>query len=354
VSKFSFNSKLSKSVIGVDISSTSVKLIQLSVKEGKYLVEAYGVLPLAENDVVDKTVIDSEHVAEVLEGVFNLANPNIKQVALAVPAGVAITKKIVMDADMADDEREVQIRLEAEQYIPYPLDEVSLDFQVLNVNEKNAEKVDVLLVATRTENVEQRVEIAELAGLKPQIMDIESYALERSYALLSGSLPMGVNVVAVLDIGHSQTTLIVLDRGRVIYSREQSFGGKQLTLDVQQRYGLSFAEAGFAKKVRNLPDDFEPEVLYPFMEAIAQQAERSLQLFFSTSQYSSIDHLLLAGGSANISEFAKVLQDVLGYRVTIANPFLRMAYAPQVDVRKLENDAPSLLVASGLALRSFD
>ncbi|KAA8733345.1 pilus assembly protein PilM [Acinetobacter qingfengensis] len=340
--------------MGVDISSTSVKLIQLSVKNSKYQVEAYGVLPLAENDVVDKTIMDSEHVAEVLERVYNLANPNIKQVALAVPAVAAITKIIQMDAEMGDDEREVQIRLDAEQYIPYPLDEVSLDFEVLSFNEKNPAKVDVLLVATRTENVDKRVEVAELAGLKTRVMDVESYALERSYALLAGSLPIGANIVAVLDVGHTQTTLIVLDQGQVVYSREQSFGGKQLTLDVQQRYGLSFAEAGFAKKERNLPDDFEPEVLYPFMEAIAQQAARSLQLFFSSSQYSEIDHLLLAGGSANITGFPKLLQEALGYRVTIANPFLRMSYAPQVDVRKLENDAPSLLVASGLALRSFD
>lgn len=348
------NSKATKGVIGVDISSTSVKLIQLSAKNGKYQVEAYGVLPLAENDVMDKTIMQSENVGEVLERVYNLANPNTKLTAVAVPTVSAITKIIEMDADMGDDEREVQIRMDAEQYIPYPLDEVSLDFEKIKANDRNPNKVDVLLVATRTENVEKRVEVVELAGLKAKIVDVESYALERSYAVLADSLPMGANLVGVLDIGHTQTTLTVLDQGKVIYSREQSFGGKQLTQEVQQRYGLSYSEAGFAKKERNLPDDYETEVLYPFMDALAQQATRSLQFFFSSSQYSEVDHLLLAGGGANIQGLPKLLQDSLGYRVTVANPFLRMSYAPQVDVKKLENDASSLLVACGLALRSFD
>lgn len=348
------NSKASKGVVGIDISSTSVKLIQLSEKNGKFKVEAYGVLPLAENDVMDKTIMQPENVGEVLERTYNLANPSLKQVAAAVPTISAITKIIEMDADMNDDEREVQIRMDAEQYIPYPLDEVSLDFEILKINDRNPNKVDVLLVATRTENIEKRVEVVELAGLKAKIVDVESYALERAYALLADSLPMGANLVGVLDIGHTQTTLTVLDRGKVIYSREQSFGGKQLTQEVQQRYGLSYAEAGFSKKERNLPDDYETEILYPFMDALAQQAARSLQFFFSSSQYSEIDHLLLAGGGANIHGLPKLLQDNLGYRVTVANPFLRMSYAPQVDVKKLENDASSLLVASGLALRSFD
>lgn len=348
------NSKSSKGVTGIDISSTSVKLIQLSYKNGKYQVDAYGVLPLEENDVLDKTIMQPENVGEVLERTYNLANPNTKDIATSVPTTSAITKVIEMDVDMADDEREVQIRVEAEQYIPYPLDEVSLDFEVQGVNAKNPNKVDVLLVASRTENVEKRVEVIEISGLKPKIIEIESHALERAYGLLVDNLPIGANIVGVLDIGHTQMTLTVLDRGKVVYSREQSFGGKQLTQEIQQRYGLSFSEAGFAKKERNLPDDYETEVLYPFLDALSQQASRALQFFFSSSQYTSIDHLLLAGGSANIQGLVKLLQDNLGYRVTIADPFLRMSFAPQVDAKKLEADASSLLFACGLALRSFD
>ena len=348
------NSKSSKGVIGVDISSTSVKLIQLSQKSGKYQVDAYTVLPLEENDVVDKTIMNAEQVGEVLERVYNLSNPSVKGVALAVPTSSAITKIIEMDADMADDEREVQIRLEAEQYIPYPLDDVNLDFEIQNVNAKNPAKVDVLLVASRTENIDKRVEVIEIAGLKPSIVEIESHAIERTYSLLAESLPIGANVVGILDVGHTQMTLTVMDHGTVVYTREQAFGGKQLTQEIQQRYGLSVSEAGFSKKEGNLPDDYETEVLYPFLDSLTQQAARALQFFFSSTQYSEIDHLLLAGGGANIQGLSKLLQDNLGYRVTVANPFLRMGFAPQVDAKKLEDDASSLLVACGLALRSFD
>lgn len=348
------NSKSSRGVVGVDIGSTSVKLIQLGQKEGKYHVEAYGALPLAENDVLDKNIMQAENVGEILERVYNLANPSSKEIAAAVPTVAVITKVIEMDADMGMDEREVQIRMDAEQYIPYPLDEVSLDFEIIRVNEKNPNRVDVLLVATRSENVEHRAEVIELAGLKPKIMDVDSYALERAYALLADSLPIGTKLVGVLDVGHTHTTLTVLNQGEVIYSREQSFGGKQLTQEIQQRYGLGLEEASYAKEERNLPDDYETEVLYPFMDALAQQAARSLQFFFSSSQFSEIDHLLLAGGSAQIPGLSKMLQDNLGYRVTLANPFLRMSYAPQVDAKKVERDASALLVACGLALRSFD
>lgn len=347
---FSLNSKSTKNVIGVDISSTSVKLIQIGVKNGKYQVDAYNTLPLADGDVVDKNIINPEGVAETLERVVNLANPNVKQVAMAVPTELAITKIIFMDADLNDSERELQIRMDAEQYIPYPLDEVSLDFEI--VKKHAGGKVDVLLVATRTENVDRRVEVLELAGLKPAIMDVESYALERSFELLEDSLPIGTNVVAVVDIGHTFTTINVLENGKVIYSREESIGGKQLTQGMQ-RFGYpSLEEAEQAKKEGHFPVGFDVEVLYPFMEDVADKAARSLQLFYSNSKHSKVDHLLLAGGCANISWFPKVLQERLNCRVTLANPFLGMTYAPQVDVRKLENDAPSLLVATGLALRS--
>lgn len=348
---FKLNSKSTKSVIGVDISSTSVKLIQLGVKNGKYQVEAYNSLSLADGDIVDKNIINSEGVADILERVVNLANPSVKQVAMAVPTEFAITKIVFMDADLSDSERELQIRMDAEQYIPYPLDEVSLDFEIVK-KYAGENKVDVLLVATRTENVDRRVEVIELAGLKPAIMDVESYALERSFELLEDSLPIGTEVTAIIDIGHTFTTINVLENGKVIYSREESIGGKQLTQGMQ-RFGYpTLEEAEQAKREGNFPVGFDVEVLYPFMEDVADKAARSLQLFYSNSKYSKVDHLLLAGGCANIAWFPKVLQERLNCRVTLANPFLRMTYAPQVDVRKLENDAPSLLVATGLALRS--
>lgn len=351
---FKFNTKTGHNVVGVDISSTAVRLIQLSHRGDRFQVEAYASLPIDEHWIVDKNIVDGESIAEVVEGVYNLANPSTKQVALAVPTLSVITKIIEMDADISEDEREIQIRMDAEQYIPYPIDEVSLDFEQLQTSTRNPNRVNVLLVATRTENVDRRAEIIDLASLKPKIVDVESFALERAYRLVADSLPIGAKVVAVLDIGHHQTIMNILDDGQVIYNREFSFGGKQLTQDIQQRYGLSAQDADVAKILRALPDDYDTEVLYPFIDALSQQAARSLQLFFSSSQYNSVDHILLAGGSANIAGLTKVLQDQLGYRVTLVNPFLRMSYAAQVNFKQLEQDASSLLVATGLALRSFD
>ena len=346
--------KPNKGLVGVDISSTTVKLLELSVKNGRYWVESYAVMPLPENSVVEKSILNPEAVADALERVVNLANPHTTHVAIAVPTSMVIHKIIEMDADMSDEEREVQIRMDAEQYIPFPLDEVSLDFEVLPDRLANPNRVNVLLVATRTENVDTRVEVLELAGLVAKVADVESYAMERAFSVFADTLPMGANTVGILDIGHTMTTLSVMQKGKIIYTREQVFGGRQLTQDIQSRYGLSFEEAGRAKKERTLPDDYDTEVLEPFLDAVVQQAARSLQFFFSSSQFNEIDHILLAGGNANIPGLAKLLQQKLGYRVTIANPFLQMGFSPQIDIKKIENDASSLMVACGLALRSFD
>lgn len=180
---------------------------------------------------------------------MNLANPQSQNVAVAVPTSMVIHKVIEMDADMSDEEREVQIRMDAEQYIPFPLDEVSLDFEVLQDKLAVSNRVNVLLVATRTENIDSRIEVLEIAGLSPKIADVESYAIERAFDVFSDTLPIGANMVGVLDIGHTMTTLSVMQNGKIIYTREQVFGGKQLTQDVQNRYGLSYEEAGRARKI---------------------------------------------------------------------------------------------------------
>ena len=347
--------KPNKGLIGVDISSTSVKLLELSVKSGnRYWVESYALVPLPEGSVVEKNILNPEAVGDALERAINLANTQSTAAAFAIPTSMVITKTIEMDADMTDDEREVQIRMDAEQYIPFPIDEANLDFEVLPERLANPNRVDVLLVATRFENIEARSEVLELANLTAKIADVESFAIENAYQVFSDTLPMGVNTVGILDIGHTMTTLSVMQKNKVIYTREQVFGGKQLTQEIQNRYGLSFEEAGRAKKSRSLPDDYDVEVLEPYLDAVVQQAARSLQFFFSSSQFNEIDHILLAGGNANIPGLAKLLQQKLGYRVTIANPFLQMGFSPQIDIKKIENDASSLMVACGLALRSFD
>ena len=349
----SFRRKHNASLVGLDISSTSVKLLELSIQDGRYRVESYGVEPLPSNAVVERNIADTEGVGDAIERLVKRARPRTRMAAAAVTGSAVITKVIDMEVDMTDDERETQIRLDADQYIPYPLSEVNLDFEVIGPSAV-PNRVSVLLAASRSENIEQRVDTLEIGGLTAKVMDIEAYAMERAFALIIDTLPSSPEIVAIIDVGHTMTTLNVLRDEKIIYTREQMFGGKQLTEDIQRRYGLSFEEATRAKREGNLPDDYEPEVLRPFMESVVQQVTRSLQFFFSSSQYNDVDHILLAGGSASIMGLAGLIQEKLGNRVSVANPFLQMNFASQIDTSAIENDAPSLMIACGLALRSFD
>ncbi|MCP4145597.1 MAG: pilus assembly protein PilM, partial [bacterium] len=263
---------------------------------------------------------------------------------------------IQLDAGFSEAEIETQIEVEADQYIPYPLEEVSLDFEILGENEKVPDKVDVLLAASRSENIESRVDALEIGGLDAKVVDIEAYAMERVFEVL-GSQIFGQDddqVLAVLDIGSTMTSLSVLQNSQTIYTREQVFGGAQLTEEIQRRYGLSYEEAGMAKKQGGLPDDYVPEVLEPFKEGIVQQVSRALQFFYSASQYGEVDHLVLAGGCAGIEGIDEMIEEKLGTTTSIANPFTDMSLSSKVNAQALSTDAPALMISCGLALRSFD
>ena len=347
--------KATTAKLGIDISSTSVKLLELSRSGNRYKVEAYAVEPLPPNAVVEKNITDVEAVGEVIRKVISRSRTGVKNAAVAVAGSSVITKTIEMDAGLSEDEMESQIKVEADQYIPYPLDEVSIDFEVQGLVEGAPERVEVLLAACRNENVELRVDVLDVAGLSAKVVDVEAYAMERAFGLVADQIEGGEDqTVAIVDIGSTMTTLSVLHDGRTIYTREQLFGGRQLTEEIQRRYGLSFDEAGLAKKQGGLPDDYETEVLEPFKEAVVQQVTRSLQFFFSSSQYNDVDHIILAGGTASIVGLAELVQDKVGTSATIANPFVDMAISPKVNASVLSNDAPSLMIACGLALRSFD
>jgi type IV pilus assembly protein PilM len=343
-------------LLGLDISSTSVKLLELSRNNGRYRVEAYAVEPLPPNAVVEKNISDVEGVGEAIKRVLSRSKASARLAAVAVAGSAVITKTIEMDASLTDEEMENQITVEADQYIPYPLDEVAIDFEVQGLSERNPEQVEVLLAACRRENVEMREASLALGSVKAAVVDIEAHAMKRAFELIKpqlGNNPQDL-VVAIIDIGATMTTLSVLADDRSIYTREQLFGGKQLTEEIQRRYSLSFEEAGLAKKQGGLPDDYEEEVLQPFKEAVLQQVTRSLQFFFSSSQYDDVDYIVLAGGTASIDGLADMIENKLGTPTLIANPFVDMALAGKVDADALANDAPAMMIACGLAMRSFD
>ena len=342
-------------MLGLDISSTSVKLLELSKSGDRYRVEAYGVEPLPPNAVVEKHISDVEGVGEAIKRVLGRAKTPVKQGAVAVAGSAVITKVIEMELGLNDAEMEAQIEVEADQYIPYPLDEVAIDFEPLGPL-AGTEQMEVLLAACRKENVELRQAALEIGGLKAKVVDIEAYAMRRAFSLLRSQLGDDVDemVVAIIDIGATMTTLSVLTGDRSVYTREQLFGGMQLTEEIQRRYGLSFEEAGRAKKLGGLPDDYAAEVLEPFKEAVLQQVTRSLQFFFSSSQFDDVDCIILAGGTASIEGLPEMVEAKLGTKTLIANPFVNMSVATKVDVDALSNDAPAMMIACGLAMRSFD
>ena len=267
-----------------------------------------------------------------------------------------MTKIITMPASLTEDDMVEQIMVEADQYVPYSLDEVNLDFEVQGKNEKNQEMVDVLLAASRRENVEDRVEALTRAGLKVKIVDVEAFAMENAFGLLAGQLPDSVEgqTIAIADIGATMATLNVIHDGKTIYTREQGFGGRQLTDEIQRRYGLSYDEAGLAKRHGGLPDNYTFDVLEPFKKAMVQQIARSLQFFVSSSANRTIDGIILAGGCSSIPGVEKLVEQNLGVPSFVANPFINMALSNRVRPQSLNSDAPALMIACGLALRSFD
>lgn len=343
-------------MLGIDISSAAVKLLELSQNGSNYRVESYAVEALPLDAVVDKNIANVEIIGNSIRSVLKGSSSKLKHAAVAVAGSAVITKVISMPASLSADELEGQIELEADQYIPYSLDEVSLDFEVQGPNEKNPEMVDVLLAASRKENVEDRVAALEIAGLKANIVDVEAYAMENTFSLVADQLPEGGDhqTIAIADIGSTMTTLNVIHNNRIIYTREQGFGGKQLTEEIQRRYGLSYEEAGLAKKHGGLPDNYVSDVLEPFKQAMVQQIGRSLQFFVSSSVHRGIDSIVLAGGCASIPGIDSLVEEQLGTPTIVANPFLNMALSSRVKPQNLSNDAPAMMIACGLALRSFD
>jgi type IV pilus assembly protein PilM len=279
----------------------------------------------------------------------------LKHAAVAVAGSAVITKMIDMPMDLNDDAMESQIAAEADQYIPFPLEEVALDFEVQGISPRNPDQVEVLLAACRRENVEVRQQVLADSDLIAEKVDIEAYCMERAFELIAEQLEdQEGQVVAIIDIGATMTTLSVLVDGKTVYTREQLFGGRQLTEEIQRRYGLSREEAGLAKKQGGLPDDYEMEVLTPFKDAVVQQVTRSLQFFFSASQYNDVDYIILAGGVASLEGLVGLIEEKLGTQTVVANPFARMSVSSRVNAVSLANDAPALMIVTGLAMRSFD
>ena len=343
-------------LIGLDISTSGVKLVELTkIGKNELRLERYATEPLPRGAVVDGNIENIEQVSEAVRRVWKKSGTRAKLCALGMPPASVITKKIILSGGMTEDELEVQVETEASQYIPFALDEVSLDFDVVGPAHSTPDDVEVLLAATRKEKVEDRVAVAEAAGLTPMVMDIESYAARAALSRITEQLPNSGQgqIVALFQIGSQVTHVSILLDGQAIYEREQPFGGNQLTQDIVRAYGLSNEEAEAKKRANDLPESYENDLLQPFMESASLEITRAIQFFFTSTPYTRVDQIFLAGGCANIPGLVDMVAARTKVSTSVVSPFQGMQVAPNVREKQLRIDAPAYLVACGLAMRRF-
>ena len=351
-----FNPK-ARPLFGLDVSSSSIKMVELGdAGKGSVRIERYAIETLPRDAVVDGNITNLEAVAEAVRRGWKRMGTTTKHVAMALPSAAVITKKIIVPAGQRELDLEVQVESEANQYIPFALDEVNLDFQVIGPAPSSPDEVEVLIAASRKEKVEDRVAVAEAAGLRPLVMDVESYAAQAAFELIERQLPQGGKnqIIALVDVGANVMNVTVFRNDQQVYVREQSFGGNLLTQEVMRQYGMNIEDAEIAKRGGSLPENYESEIVRPFLDNLALEASRALQFFFTSTQYNQVDHIVLAGGCAVIPGVGEVVAGRTQVSTLIANPFADMSLSQRVKPKGLASDAPSLMIACGLALRRFD
>ncbi|MFO8003089.1 pilus assembly protein PilM [Thioalkalivibrio sp.] len=343
-------------LLGVDFSAAAIKVLELGRSGSGYKVESFAVEPLPDGAVVDKECRDAGAIGAALERAVKRSGTRLKHCAMAVPSSTIITRTLRLSSKLSESELEGQVSVEADQYIPYNIEDVSIDFQVLGKNAANPDLLDVLVVASRREHVESRIAIAEAARLTPEVVDVEAYAVEHAAGLLLEQLPDREEkpIVAVVDVGSQVTSVYVMSQDQgVIYTREQDFGGRLLTEEIMRRYDMDMQQAGNAKIHGELPPDYAASVLEPFKQNMMDQVQRLLQYFYVTRPQDTIDQIFLGGGCASIPGIDEMLEEAAGIPVMIANPFRGVPLARRVNQQRFQNDAPATLTACGLAMRGF-
>ncbi len=322
---------------------------------GEYVLERFASEPFEKGWIADGQIEKFDEVAEAVRKVVTKSGTRTKQVAMAMPQSAVITKKIMLPAGLREEEMELQVEAEANQYIPFSLDEVSLDFCVIGPSATSAGDVEVLIAASRKDRVQDRQGLAEAAGLKPAILDIESHASRLAMQRLVAALPgEGKDaLVALFEIGAENTSLKVLRDNELLYDRDQAFGGAQLTQLISRQYGFSFEEAETKKLAGDLPEDFQNTILSPFVDSLSQEIGRALQYFFTSTPHHKVHYVMLAGGTATLPGLKDRVTELTGFASMVVNPFDGMKLGASVRESKLRREAPAYLTACGLAMRRF-
>lgn len=343
-------------MVGLDISPSSIKLVELAKdRSGALTLERCAIEPIERGWITDGNIENFDEVAEAARRLIKRSGTRAREVALALPTSVVISKKIILPGGLSEREMEVQVESEANQYIPFSLDEVSLDYCVIGPSSSSVGDVEVMIAASRKEKVEDRQGLAEAIGMAPVIMDVESYASRLAASRVIERLPgSGVEaVIALFEIGGVSSTLQVLRADELLYEREQGFGGAQLTQMLVRQYGFTLEEAEAKKRAGELPADYADAVLAPFVEQLAQEVERALKFFFTSTPHNRVDYILLAGGSASLRGLTEAITDHTSCPCQVIDPFDGMVVGRGVREKRLQREAPSYLTACGLAMRRF-
>jgi type IV pilus assembly protein PilM len=345
-----FRSK-SQAVIGIDIGTHSVKLVELAGTYSNPRVIAWGVAPVPVGAFSENTISNAELIADTLNGLIVKSGAKGETVAVSVSSSHAITKVLGMPSDISDGEMEEQISIEALHFIPYPIDEVNIDFEVMGPSSVNDQENDVLLVACRRSIVDDYIDLIEDADLDLRYVDIDTYALERVYRSLNSLGANSDQPVALFDIGSSSSHLMVVDDERVLYSRHQNFGASQLVKLIRKEYGVSVDEADEILHSSQPPGDFLTAVQEPFVEMLRQEISRALQFFYSSSSFSNIDSIVLSGASCSLNGLAGDLEVKMRTKVSVLNPIANATV--QMNRDAINSVAPGLSIAFGLSLRGL-
>jgi type IV pilus assembly protein PilM len=343
-------------MIGLDISSSSVKLVELSqTGTGDYVLERFASEPFEKGWITDGQIEKFEAVADAVRRVVSKSGTKTKQVVMAMPQSAVITKKIMLPAGLREEEMELQVETEANQYIPFSLDEVSLDFCVVGPSATSVGDVEVLIAASRRDRVQDRQALAEAAGLKPAVLDIESHASRLAMGRVIAALPGEGRdaLVALFEIGADTTSLKVLKDEEMLYDRDQAFGGSQLTQLISRQYGFSFEEAEVKKLSGELPEDYATTIMAPFVDSLSQEIGRALQYFFTSTPHHKVHYVMLAGGTATLPGLKDRVTDLTGFASNVVNPFDQMQLGSSIREARVRREAPSYLTACGLAMRRF-
>ncbi|TCS71021.1 type IV pilus assembly protein PilM [Sulfuritortus calidifontis] len=327
-----------------------------SAGKGAYQVERYAIAALPKDAIADGKINKPEAVEAAMSQAWRSLDSRTRAIAMALPVSAVISKKILVPSQANENETEAQITAEANQMASFPVDEVSLDYQILGPSAKSPTDNEALVVITRRDRVDERVAIAEAVGLTTVIMDVDNFAVLGAYPMMAAQVPGSgkKQTVAIVDMGANFTHINILHSNQPVFQRTHAFGGQILTQDIARRFDVSLEEAEDAKRKGQLPDRYKTEVLPAFLENAAQEVMRSLQMCYAATAYQSVDHILLCGGCALLPGLDAAIRNATQANVIVANPLAQMGLSGKVDAGRLGSDAPMLIVACGLAMRRFD